>query len=42
MQVCFHSQLYRSQKLEEVSTVHVVQVEQQVLAISGQFNSSQL
>lgn len=37
-----HSQLDSSQKLEEVSTVHVVQVEQQVLAVSGQFDSSQL
>lgn len=39
---CFHSQLDGSQELEEVSAVHVVQVEQQVLAVSGQFNSSQL
>lgn len=41
-QACFHSQLHSSQKLQQVSTVHVVQVEQQVLAVSGQFDSSQL
>lgn len=35
-------ELYCSQQLEEVSSIHVVQIEQQVLSITRQFDCSKL
>lgn len=37
-----YSQLDCCQELQQVSTIHVVQVEQQVFTVSGQFDRSQL
>lgn len=42
LQRVVYSQLYCCQKLQQVSTIHVVQVEQQVFTVSSQFNCSQL